>query len=151
MIRDHALDPAALVIDPIPFVACLQLCQAAFALDDAELGARAVEALAPHRVLWAHYFMFVVGPISWALGLAQAAAGDLDRAVLELDEAMAKLVAVGMLGHVPTLRIDLALVLRKRCGPGDAERGTEQLAIGREEAALLHADALVAELERLLA
>lgn len=149
VIRDHGLDPAHLIMEPMPFVATYQLAQAAYRLDDADLGARVVNALSPHRGLWSHYFMFVMGPISWALGLARAAARDLDGAVADLEEGLAEFAEHDLRGHVPTARLHLARVLRRRDGPGDAARATELLALARDEATALQADSLTASVDAL--
>ena len=150
VIGDHGLDPAGLIVDPLPFVANFQLALAAFRLGDDELGARVVAALAPHRHVWAHYFLFAMGPVTWALGLARAAMGNDDQAIADLDEALAALVEHGLTAHLPTIRLQLAEVLTRRGAEGDIERASALLATARQEAVTIGAPTIVSKVDALV-
>ncbi len=134
VVAAHQLDPLELLDEPWPFVGTFQLGMAAWYLGDADLGARVVAALRPYRGCWAHYYLFVLGPVSWALGVGASLSGALDDAVEYLDEALADLTAHGCIAYLPSLRLHLAQTLRRRGGPGDAGRAAAELTVARAEA-----------------
>ncbi len=125
VVRDHHLDPRAHVVETMPYSATFQLAQTAFTLGDAELGARAVEALEPYRDRWAHYYLFVMGPVVWALGQARCATGDLDGGIAEIEEGVARLEAQGLTAHLPMARARLAQALRLRGTDADLARAED--------------------------
>ena len=147
IVHRYELDPRRMIGDVMPYTGTVQLALVAFLLGDEDLGAEAVEALEPYRERWAHYYLAVMGPVSWGLGLARAATGDLDGAVRDLDDALAALVSAGAAAHLPTLRLHLARVLRTRGAAGDAERASAELTTAVGEAGALGAPALVEQVQ----
>ena len=147
VIRDHALDPVALIVEPWPFTASIQLAMAAFHLDDAELGARVVESIAPHPTCWSHYYLLLLGPVSWAMGVAKAATGAHDEAIAHLESSLAVLLEHHLAAYTPTIRLHLAQVLRRRDAPGDSERAVVLLSTARDEALALGATGVVERID----
>jgi hypothetical protein len=149
VLRTNPLTVGAAVAEPYPFAMSFQLATVAAALDDPALGEQTIQTLDQHRGLWAHYFLVVLGPIEWALGLAAAATGALDQAVADLDTALSLLLAQGVLLNVPRLQIDLVRSLGRRGAPGDSMRRDELLQDARKRAQGFGAAALVARIDAL--
>jgi tetratricopeptide (TPR) repeat protein len=149
VIRDHALDPAELIVEPWPFTAAAQLALTAFYLGDAELGARVVESIVDHPTCWSHYYLMVFGPLSWSMGLATAATGAHDEAITHLERTLVVLGEQGLVAFIPTLRLQLAQVLRRRDGAGDAERAASLLTAARDEAVAIGAGGVVERIDAL--
>ncbi|MDP1821260.1 MAG: AAA family ATPase [Acidimicrobiales bacterium] len=137
----------ALVEDVFPFTGIFQLARCAWLVEDIDLGRRIAVALAPHRDRWGHYFMMVLGPVRWSLGLALATAGDLAGAVATLDEALRQVDEARLVAHLPVVRTDLARVLLRRNSAGDRARAVALLATAREEAERMGSQALVAAID----
>jgi class 3 adenylate cyclase/DNA polymerase III delta prime subunit len=149
VIRDFALDPVALIVEPWPFTAATQLAFAAFHLDDAELGAKVIESIADHPTCWSHYYLMVFGPLTWTMGLATAATGAYDESVASFESTLVTLVEHNLVAFIPTLRLHLADVLRRRAAPGDAERAAVLLATARDEAVAIGAAGVVEKVDAL--
>jgi class 3 adenylate cyclase/DNA polymerase III delta prime subunit len=149
-VQRYGLDAVRLVDEVFPFVSTLQMGIVAGRLDDPELGARAVEAIEPHRGRWAHYFLYVLGPMTWPLGVARAATGDLDGAVSELEATTEVLERVGMRAHLNVARVDLLRVLRRRNLGPDRDRVAQLDAEIREGASAIAADGVVVQLDAAL-
>jgi class 3 adenylate cyclase/tetratricopeptide (TPR) repeat protein len=143
-------DPQELLYEPWPYILTDQLAMTAWHLGDADLAARCHDALLPYRGGWMHYYLFAVGPVSWALGISAATAGSVDEGVDFLDEALAELVERGCDAYAALLSVDLAKVLRTRNGDGDAERATRVLQDARERAERVGADGTVTRIDALL-
>jgi hypothetical protein len=147
VIRDHALDPVALLVEPWPFVPATQLAFAAFHLDDAELGARIVESVSPYSTCWSHYYLMVLGPLTWTLGMATAAMGAHGEAISHFERTLVTLVEHDLVAYVPTLKLQLAQVLRRRGAAGDSERASTLLAAARDEAVAIGAGGIVSRID----
>lgn len=150
VIAEHDLDPVQVLIEPWPFLGSSELALAMFRLDDAALASRMLEALEPYRECWSHYFLVVMGPITWPTGLARAVLGELDAAVRDLEDAIGKVLDVDAPGVAAQMRIDLALVLRRRDAEGDALRATEELRAARELAEAIGAPEVMTRIDELL-
>ena len=151
VIREHALDPRRFIVEPMPYCGAYQLGMVAFDIGDGDLGALAVEALAPYRDRWAHYYLFSMGPVVWALGLARFASGDHDAGIADIEDAIDALEGAGAAAHAPIAREHLARALRLRGTEADRARAAEQLALARDEAVQVGAPAVAARLDDLLA
>jgi class 3 adenylate cyclase/KaiC/GvpD/RAD55 family RecA-like ATPase len=151
VIDEWQLEPADVVNEPWPFAGSMQLAIAAWYLDDAELGRAVVEVLAPFRECWAHYYLVVQGPITWALGMANAAAGDLDAAVTDLAAALDAVSERGYTVYVANISLQLAQVLMRRGRDGDLERARALLAHARSDAERTGAGGVVERVDRALA
>jgi class 3 adenylate cyclase/DNA polymerase III delta prime subunit len=151
VVRDYSLEPAVLIREPWVLHPVCQLALALPVLDDAELAAALVEALAPHRKAWMHYYIGVLGPVSWALGLAHSVAGSHDDAVAVLEDALAQVRAEGLPLHAPRLMLDVAWVLRRRNAPGDAMRASALVDEARAEAEAVGATPLVLRIDAMAA
>ncbi len=147
VLRDFAIDPVQMTVEPWPFCSSAQLALAAFNLDDAELGARVLESIADHPTCWPHYYLMVFGPASWTLGLAKSATGAHDEAITDLEETLAVLVEHELHAHIPTLRLHLATVLSRRGAPGDSARATELVADARIGALAIGAAGVVERID----
>jgi hypothetical protein len=151
VIAGHALDPVEVLIEPWPLLGSSELALAMFRLDDRALAARMLEALEPYRECWSHYFLVVLGPITWPTGLARAVLGEFDAAVRDLEDAIRKVLDVDAPGMAAHMRIDLAQVLRRRNADGDARRAVEELRAARELAEAFGAADVVTRIDHLLA
>lgn len=109
------------------------LALVAFEIEDADLGAALLPATEPHRHQWAHIALFCIFPAELAIGLAAAAADDLDEAVSATREGRDLLARQGLVSHHPLASLLLSRMLTKR---GDA--------LGRKEAHGVAADGLAA-------
>jgi tetratricopeptide (TPR) repeat protein len=134
IIREHSLSASSLVVEPWPYHPPALMAFSAWLLDDPALAADAVEALAPYRDRWAHYYLVLLGPVTWPLGLALSCSGQFDEGVRALEDALSRTRDHGLSLYVPKIRLDLARVLLRRDGPGDAAAATEQLTEARREA-----------------
>jgi class 3 adenylate cyclase/tetratricopeptide (TPR) repeat protein/KaiC/GvpD/RAD55 family RecA-like ATPase len=141
------LDWADLVLEPWPYVSLVQLVLTAQNLDDPELAALVREALLPHRGMWSHYYLFVMGPIAWSLGLATGVMGMLDEAVELLDEALDDLTDRGCPAHAARVALDLVQFLQRRSAPGDAERAAALLVTARAHAEQVGASGLIERID----
>jgi tetratricopeptide (TPR) repeat protein len=150
VIDEHHLDAHQLIEEVFPFTGVFQLALAAFTLDDGATGATVIEALTPYRHCWAHYFTFVMGPITWALGMAYSVAGDHDAAIDLLEETHADLEQRGLRAHLPLLRIDLAIARRRRGTDDDLRRATTILTLARDAAESIGAPGVVRKVDALL-
>ncbi|MHB8463315.1 MAG: ATP-binding protein [Acidimicrobiales bacterium] len=149
VIREYALDPAREDIEPFPLACPFLLARAAWRTGDRDLAARAAAALMQYRGCWAHYYLVVVGPVSWALGLALAATGASAEAVTLLDEGLDAAVECGALGYVPTIRTDLAEVLMQSGTPEHLGRAEALLAEARAEAVAIGATGIADRIDSL--
>jgi hypothetical protein len=122
---------------------------AAIELDDAAYAADLAKVLAPFSGAWLHNYLTVIGPMSWSRGMALSAAGNHDEAVAELEHALGKLVDLDLVTHPTRLRVDLARVLRRRNGEGDAARAAALLAQARTEAQEAGSAGLVEKIDSL--
>jgi hypothetical protein len=147
----YSLDPAELLLEPWPYVPTSQLALAAWYLDDADLATRVREALLPYRRNWVHYYLFVMGPVSWMLGLVTATTGALDEAVELLDEALADVTRRDFPAYAALIGYDLAEVLRRRGSGGDGERASQLLATARQQAEQVGATGVVERIDALTA
>ena len=150
VVAEHELDPIETIAYPWPFVGATQLGFAAWRLGDRELAARVVEALEPYRGCWSHYYLLVLGPITWPLGVALATMGRLDDAVASLDDALERLRRHNFVAYIASLEYDFGNVLRRRGAAGDAERADTLFTEARELAESIGATGLVARLEAAL-
>jgi class 3 adenylate cyclase/tetratricopeptide (TPR) repeat protein len=147
---DPELDPVDLIVEPLMFVGVFQLSFVAWELQDSVLADRVVVALRPYRGAWAHYFMLALGPVSWAIGLALAAAGAYDDAVTELEAALDDVNRRGAVAYAPKLEMHLAEVLCRRAAAGDTDRAHRLLATAREYALSAGAGGLVERMDATL-
>ncbi len=147
VLAEHRLDPVDLLAEPFPFMATTHVAFAGWTLQDTQLAARAIEALEPYRGCWAHYFLFIMGPVTWPLGLSYAVTGQLDLGVELLDEALTSARANGFAAHAALMALDLAIVLVRRGTEGDHERARELLAQARAAAEQVGAPGVVTRVE----
>jgi hypothetical protein len=141
------IDPDKLLAEPWPFVPTMQLALTAWELDDAALAAQLLDSLQPYRDCWVHYFIVVMGPVSWVLGILTVTAGDVDEGIDLLREARADLVRRGFPAHQTLVDLDLARALRRRGAPGDLELAARLTADARQRAAELGATGIVKRLD----
>jgi class 3 adenylate cyclase/tetratricopeptide (TPR) repeat protein len=142
-------DADVLLGQPWPYIPTAQLVLAAWELGDAELAARMRDSLRPYRGCWAHYYLFVMGPVTWLLGLSAATAGDLDEGIELLDEALADVVARNYPAYAAHIGHHLGQLLLRRGGDGDRARAGQELAAARERAARVGAAAVVQRIDAL--
>ena len=127
---------------------CL-LAEVARLVGDRERAARLADLLEPyaaHTVVMATAIA-CYGAVSRYVGLAAAAAGRAEQAERHLAAALEANERLGAPALAARTRCDLALVLRQRRAPGDAERAAQLL----EEARAAARDHALAGLERVLA
>ena len=148
IVAEHGLDPVALVAEPFPFIAPFHLAWVARLTGDVALAARCIEALEPHRDRWAHYFLVVLGPVTWPLGWARCTAGDLDGGIAELEEAIATMERSEMPAHLNLARTDLADALEQRGEEGDVERAAALVVEVRAGAIAVGATGVLEALDR---
>jgi tetratricopeptide (TPR) repeat protein len=146
----YEFDPHELLYEPWPFLPTAQLALTAWHLGDRDLAARVRDALQPYRGCWVHYYVFVMGPVSWMLGLACATSGAVDEAVELLDEALDEVAKRGYLAHAALVGCDLAVVLRRRGGEADLARAARLLATARQRAEQVGAAGVVDRIDSLL-
>jgi class 3 adenylate cyclase len=105
------------------------LCEIAAKLGDAERAKELHAMLTPFRdqVVIAGRAAAAWGPVARLLGIASAAAGELDQAITELDEAIAISERMGDRPYLAQARLNLASVLLEREANGDRERALELL------------------------
>jgi class 3 adenylate cyclase/tetratricopeptide (TPR) repeat protein len=142
-------DATTLAASAWPLMMIGVVALAAIELDDAAYAADLAEVLAPFSEAWLHNYLTVIGPMSWSCGVALSAAGDHDEAVAELERALGKVTDLGLVTHATRLRVDLARVLRRRNGEGDATRAAALLAQARTEAQEAASTALVEKIDAL--
>ena len=145
----HALDPVELLAEPFPFMATTQVGLAAWHLHDAALARRVIEALGPYRDHWAHYFLFVLGPVAWPLALAHAVTGDADTASELMDDALARVRAKGYAPLIALIAVDFATILSRRNRDDDRDRAAHLLADARVIAESIGATGVVARIDAL--
>jgi hypothetical protein len=126
-----------------------QLGELTALLDDPGRARLLLPLLAPHaaRQIVVGLGASSLGSASRALGLLAATAGDLDAAVGHLDDAIAANARLGAPGWVARSRLDLARVLTRRNGAGDAARAAALRAEARRDAAALGLIRLAVEAE----
>jgi hypothetical protein len=142
-------DPATIGESPWPLMLIGSLALVSIELDDAELAAGIAEVLVPFSDGWLHSYACLLAPAAWSLGIALSAAGDHDAAVTELEHALGKTEQWGLDEHTARLHMDLARVMRRRNGDGDAARAAALLAQARSEAEAVAAPGLVAKIDAL--
>ena len=105
------------------------LTDAAAGLGDAERARLLRQRLAPYRglVVVAGRSAAARGPVARYLGLAAETAGDAETAVADYEEAIAMSRRMGDRPFTAESSIELARVLLRRGGEGDAERAAELL------------------------
>jgi class 3 adenylate cyclase len=110
-------------------VAHAMLSEVAFALEDSEWAELFHERLAPYAgmTIVAGPSAGCWGPVARYLGLASAAAGNLRRAVGELEDSIALSRRMGDTPFVAQAELNLAQVLLRRGAAGDAERAAQLL------------------------
>jgi hypothetical protein len=143
----YALGSADLLIEPWPFVAAFHLAVATWHTGDAELAAKLAAELSPFRHCWSHYYLLVLGPLTWPLGLMHAVTGAHDVAVADLGEALAAVVDGRFPAYAALIGLHLAQVLIRRGAPGDRQRAGEVLAQARADAVLVGASGVVAAID----
>jgi eukaryotic-like serine/threonine-protein kinase len=105
------------------------LCEIAAALEDAERARQLHGMLEPFRgqTVVAGRAAACWGPVDRFLGISSATAGKLDRAVAELENAIALSERMGDRPFLAQAHLNLARVLLDRDSPGDRERALELL------------------------
>jgi class 3 adenylate cyclase/tetratricopeptide (TPR) repeat protein len=105
------------------------LCEVVFALDEGEAGAELHDMLEPWsgQVGVAGRAAVSWGPLDRALGLASAAAGNLDRSVTELESSIVLCERMGDRPFLAQTRLNLGQVLLRRGRRGDQQRALELL------------------------
>jgi hypothetical protein len=113
--------------------------EAAYLLGDAGTAARAYELLKPysHLPIMASLGVACFGSAQHALGTASLAAGDLDRAVEHLRDAVDRNLALAHWPAAMLSRLRYAQALAQRSGPDDAEIARQEVATATREAAAL--------------
>ena len=147
--RHYFSDVAVLTEIAWPLLAIGMVARVAIELDDVQFAVNMAAALAPFPDAWIHDFLCIAGPACWSRGVALSAAGEHDAAVAELERGLDKLLEHGLGAHATRLRFDLARVLRRRGGPGDAARAADLLAQVRTEATVAGYAGLVAKVDAL--
>jgi predicted ATPase/class 3 adenylate cyclase len=147
--RAHLPDVAAIAGSGWALMPIACIGRAALELDDERLAADIADALAPFPDAWLHNYILIHGPICWPRGVALSAAGEHDKAVAELERAVEMVDGYGLRTHSPRLRFDLARVLRRRNGPGDAAAAQALLAVARGDAEAIGAPRLVEKIDAL--
>jgi hypothetical protein len=89
----------------------------------------------------------VFGPLTWTMGLATAATGAHDEAITHLERTLVVLVEHDLVAFIPTLRLQLAQVLRRRGAAGDGERAASLLTTARDEAVAIGAGGIVERID----
>jgi class 3 adenylate cyclase/tetratricopeptide (TPR) repeat protein/DNA polymerase III delta prime subunit len=147
VLAEYDLDPVDLLAQQWPFMASAQLGWTSWELADVSLAQRVIEALDPYPDLWAHFFLFVMGPVSWPLGMAYATTGEFDRGVELLGDAMARARVQASAPYLALIAVDLATVLLRRDADGDRRRATELLGEARVNAEGVGAFGVVARID----
>jgi class 3 adenylate cyclase/DNA polymerase III delta prime subunit len=147
VLTEYELDPVDLLADPWPFMATMQIALATWQLRDKPRAHRVIAALEPYRQLWAHYFLIVIGPISWPLGLAYAVIDEADTAVELLDDALLRARHKNVTPAVALIEVDLAAILVSRDADGDRDRAAQLLGEARGLAEQIGAFGLVARID----
>jgi hypothetical protein len=125
----------------------MQLGLLAWQLQDVSLARRVIDALTPYRACWVHYILFVMGPVSWPLGLAHAVIGSYDAAAELLEESLDRVRDAGARAHLPLVSLDLAAVLKRRAADGDVARVAVVLAEARAAAVEVGADEVIVRID----
>jgi hypothetical protein len=125
------------------------LCNVASFLRDAERAALLYDALAPYdgRIVIGCAGSVTQGPVATYLGITAATAGRIDQAVAHLSDGVAQAQDVGVPFAVWARR-ELGHALVARDGPGDRERGEQELRGALDEARRLGLVREVARIER---
>jgi len=115
------------------------IAEAAHLLGDGDVAARVYEMVLPYAHLPTMVSLGVAcfGSTRHTLGLAALTAGDADRAVGHLREAVRANLAIMHWPAVTASRVQYARALALRGGPGDADAAREAWAAAREEAGVL--------------
>jgi hypothetical protein len=115
------------------------IAEAAHLLGDGAVAARVYEMVRPYAHLPTMVSLGVAcfGSTHHTLGVAALTAGDADRAVGHLREAVRANLALMHWPAVTASRVRYARALRMRDGPGDADAAAESWAAAREEASVL--------------
>ena len=100
------------------------LCQIAATIEDGERASQLHDMLEPFRgqTVIAGRAAACWGPVSRYLGITSAAAGELDRAVEELEDAVTLCERMGDRPFLTQTNLNLATVLLERDGGGDRDR-----------------------------
>jgi DNA-binding SARP family transcriptional activator len=116
--------------ESIWYLATGQLAEVAWSIGDSEAGRALAGLLEPYadRLAASAMGAVCIGPVARHLGLALAAAGDLDGAVARLEQAVATCEADDLPIWGARARAELGLVLVRRGAPGDADRGAALVA-----------------------
>ncbi len=144
------LSASRLMLDPWSYYPPFMMTSLAWLLDDAALAADALAVLLPYRTRWAHYYLILLGPVTWSLGLALATLRRFDEAVAELQDALAAVRRAELPTHIPKVEFDLAQVLLRRNGPGDAELATTHRDSARAAAVAYGMDGVVDAIDSLI-
>ncbi|MFG1997563.1 hypothetical protein ACGFNU_00255 [Spirillospora sp. NPDC048911] len=112
--------------------------ETAYLLQDAETAERAYALLTPYAQLpvVASLAITCMGSVQHSLGLAALTAGDVDRAITHLDEAVSANLALGHWPAVTLSRMRLGQALACRDGAHD-ETARRELALAAQEAAAM--------------
>jgi tetratricopeptide (TPR) repeat protein len=113
--------------------------EAAYLLGDADTAARAYELLSPygHLPMMASLGVACFGSAQYALGTAALTAGDVDKAIQHLRDAVDHNLAIAHWPAVMMSRVRYAQALAQRSGPDDAETARQEVATATREAAAL--------------
>jgi tetratricopeptide (TPR) repeat protein len=135
----------------VSYAACLTaLAEVCAHLGDAPRAAILYRRLEPYRAMNASFGpLDFRGPVPFYLGLLARAAGNLDSAVGDFDEAVAAALRMGAGPWVAYANYQCAGALLQRNRPSDRERAIEMAQCARKIAALLGMDALAARIGEL--
>jgi class 3 adenylate cyclase/DNA polymerase III delta prime subunit len=147
VIDEYALASGDLLIEAWPFVPAFQLALATWQTGDVALAAELAELLAPYRTCWSHYFLLVMGPMTWPLGLMHAVTGAHDAAVADLEEALTAVTRRSFPAYAARIGLNLGEVLLRRGAAGDRERSAAVLARARADAVAVGASGIVARID----
>ena len=136
VLHAHPIDVEALAHDPYGLVGLASLAHVAWLINDAALGQRVYDVLAPHTRRWSHLFIGITGPVSWAAGRCLLAAGRSDDGIALFRAAVADAEAQGCPAVAVRAGVDLAVALGARDAGADRSEAIEiaQSSIARASA-----------------
>jgi DNA-binding SARP family transcriptional activator len=151
-LEDLSADGFAAIPRDINFLPTLAMVSHAIGQigDAAALAARAEPLLEPFRELWVMFGVvgLTLGPVAYSLGLLQLAQDRPDDAVATFELALERSTRMRARPYVARSRAGLAEALRRRGGPGDAERAEEPAELAAADARELGMLRLQRELNR---
>lgn len=148
--RITAGDFEAVRSDIIWLVTVCFLGEACVNLSDAPRAKRLYDLLPRDDSRWVLWAVCVpLGPVALYLGLLARALGRLDEAVNHLDRALAETARAASPPFLARSQYECAVVLRKRDGPGDAERAATLVCEARTLADKIGMAGLVAKIDAL--